>query len=1208
MILFIELCCSSNAEFFPGKQVLGVIKNIETKEATSIIKVSCKKSIIDKPLINVKSIDTLMPGSKITLTVKSVLFNGLQVSFSNNNLGYINQIYLKKPLSYYSTDMEVIGILLYTMPTVKFAYFSLLHDHEEKSKLNIGDIISKAIVLYRESYGIVLKLSKNARGLVSSKHTGVEFSKIPSKFMSGSTHKCRILSYNPMDNIYICTMDRKLLEEKYFSCYDLNPGSLVDGIIKGVNTKSGFVTITVGRIVGVVTPWHVSDSGSNNSHKLKAGEKVKARVLSIDVNRRKVDFTLKPSLVKSDLAVLSKLDDAKIGSTYHCFISKVMTQGLAVKFFGNVRGFVPKINLGEKKFNAKLNYVVGQVIAVKVVEIDKDKEKLTLSITGINEDKLEAFSVGEEVEGRVMEASLNGVYIQITKGDDKVAVGFLPAGHIAPCMEVANLLASKYIPGKTISTIIFATTPDLLLTKTFCPQEECTNFYRLKAGDCILCSIKEITNNGVRVVLPINNYSTSAFIPYCRISNFEQLQVHQILFVKIKSISKKHHELELTMRLEELWIDEDIETNKLTTAIDVTCLHFNKLTELASQAFLKSKPLLKVTLGQRVSGKIINITEHGLVLEINHGIKATVQKEHYLGDPRMGDKVSGTVLWINYVNELVDVTLLSKLINDIDPNQKNLAELPLKTQLRGEIVLITSWFVLVVLKGRGKGCLVALPARRHVNDISPDLTPYAYKSQIRCYVVLNKSESDIVPVCMLKSAFEIKKITPLLQSDQSKVQEQKRLKRKKTKAENAEETPSPKRIKKQMLSTLEEKNTGHKLNGKMKKKSKKDNDLVAEEEIKDQNDDNDNDSGEQSENENENEIRDVVGVNKNAGLSNISSCGFYWDAKPESSYTIDNSECSSDESEEDEKLSKGEKVIKKKLNAIERREEERQKEREIRQREEALASSQIPSSVDDFDRLVLSSPDNSLIWLQYMAYHLQATEIEKARAVARKAIRTISFRDENERLNVWNAWLNLESKFGSTESLNNVLQEALKANDPFKIYLHMLTMHVEACRHDELDKLIRIIIAKFKQLPETWTECGKAYLEAGLTNKSRNLMQRALQSLAPTHHINVIVRYALMENKFGNKERSQTLFEQVLNSYAKRVDVWSCYIDCLIKSKDFELARKVLERACAQSLPPRKMKTLLKKFVAFEEKYGSPENVTRVQKIASEYIENQCKK
>lgn len=51
-----------------------------------------------------------------------------------------------------------------------------------------------------------------------------------------------------------------------------------------------------------------------------------------------------------------------------------------------------------------------------------------------------------------------------------------------------------------------------------------------------------------------------------------------------------------------------------------------------------------------------------------------------------------------------------------------------------------------------------------------------------------------------------------------------------------------------------------------------------------------------------------------------------------------------------------------------------------------------PEKVEDFDRLVLQSPDSSLVWIRYMAHHLEGSEIEKAQAVAERALKTISFR------------------------------------------------------------------------------------------------------------------------------------------------------------------------------------------------------------------------
>ncbi|XP_003402033.2 protein RRP5 homolog [Bombus terrestris] len=335
----------------------------------------------------------------------------------------------------------------------------------------------------------------------------------------------------------------------------------------------------------------------------------------------------------------------------------------------------------------------------------------------------------------------------------------------------------------------------------------------------------------------------------------------------------------------------------------------------------------------------------------------------------------------------------------------------------------------------------------------------------------------------------------------------------------------------------------------------------------------------------------------------ISACGFFWDSNP--NVTLLQEESSSDSEDEVEEKPK---LKNKKLSAVERREQERQKEREIRQREEALAKNELPNSVDQFDRLVLSSPDSSIVWLQYMAYHLQATEIEKARAVARRAVKTINFREEKERLNVWKAWLNLESKFGIPESLNDIFQEAVRSNDSLKIYSHMLTVHVDAGRQMELQKTIDTMIGKFKHIPEIWFNCGECLLRMGLKDKSRHVMQRALQSLPASEHVNLMARFAIMENKFGDKERAQTLFEQILSSYPKRVDIWSCYIDSLVKSNDIDIARKVLERAVVQTLPPRKMKILFKKFINFEEQHGTQEDVTRVQQLAVEYVEKQCTK
>ena len=51
-----------------------------------------------------------------------------------------------------------------------------------------------------------------------------------------------------------------------------------------------------------------------------------------------------------------------------------------------------------------------------------------------------------------------------------------------------------------------------------------------------------------------------------------------------------------------------------------------------------------------------------------------------------------------------------------------------------------------------------------------------------------------------------------------------------------------------------------------------------------------------------------------------------------------------------------------------------------------------PESAEDFDRLLLAHPNNSALWVQYMAFYLHTAEADRARGVAERALKTISFR------------------------------------------------------------------------------------------------------------------------------------------------------------------------------------------------------------------------
>jgi rRNA biogenesis protein RRP5 len=54
----------------------------------------------------------------------------------------------------------------------------------------------------------------------------------------------------------------------------------------------------------------------------------------------------------------------------------------------------------------------------------------------------------------------------------------------------------------------------------------------------------------------------------------------------------------------------------------------------------------------------------------------------------------------------------------------------------------------------------------------------------------------------------------------------------------------------------------------------------------------------------------------------------------------------------------------------------------------------VPQSADDFERLIVANPNASFLWIQYMAFYVGSTDIDSARMIANRALRTINFREE----------------------------------------------------------------------------------------------------------------------------------------------------------------------------------------------------------------------
>lgn len=117
----------------------------------------------------------------------------------------------------------------------------------------------------------------------------------------------------------------------------------------------------------------------------------------------------------------------------------------------------------------------------------------------------------------------------------------------------------------------------------------------------------------------------------------------------------------------------------------------------------------------------------------------------------------------------------------------------------------------------------------------------------------------------------------------------------------------------------------------------------------------------------------------------------------------------------------------------------------------AYMHTKTPESVADYERHLLGTPNSSFLWIQYMAFQLQLAEIDKAREIGKRALKMINIREEQEKLNVWIALMNLESTYGSDESLEALFKDASRHNDSKTVHLKLAAIFDQAEKFEVRD-------------------------------------------------------------------------------------------------------------------------------------------------------------
>lgn len=223
----------------------------------------------------------------------------------------------------------------------------------------------------------------------------------------------------------------KLLQDKYLQMKELHPGDLVEGVV--VSVSHGELLLDVGaKSEGIVTGSDLSDA--DNTHKnLKPGDKVVAKVVQSENVQGYIVLSLKKA--EKERKWKDAEDALEDGSTIEAEIIEYNKGGLLCDCLG-LRGFIPLSHLdrshlandvakfaagSESELKESLKVLSGKILKVKVIELDKNKNRFVLSekdalssySDAAKEKRLEEIQTGTVLDGVVTGIMPFGVFVDL---------------------------------------------------------------------------------------------------------------------------------------------------------------------------------------------------------------------------------------------------------------------------------------------------------------------------------------------------------------------------------------------------------------------------------------------------------------------------------------------------------------------------------------------------------------------------------------------------------------------------------------------------------------------------------------------------------------------------------------------------------------------------------------------------------------------------
>ncbi len=244
-----------------------------------------------------------------------------------------------------------------------------------------------------------------------------------------------------------------LLEAEGFSLEFPKTGEIRTGVITSITDNEVLVGIGA-KSEGVIPKRDLERLSEEESAAIQIGNEISVYVVSVDSDgTAKLSYTR--ALEAKDWDEAERMRDNK--ETFHGTIAGVNKGGLVVRF-GRLRGFIPasqvsrerRLSVGGGRPDKDLEAwkaLIGQPIAVRVIEVDRERRRLILSERAaaresremLKEQLLESLQVGDIRTGRVTSLTNFGAFVNIDGADGLVHLSEISWERVGKASDVLKV-------------------------------------------------------------------------------------------------------------------------------------------------------------------------------------------------------------------------------------------------------------------------------------------------------------------------------------------------------------------------------------------------------------------------------------------------------------------------------------------------------------------------------------------------------------------------------------------------------------------------------------------------------------------------------------------------------------------------------------------------------------------------------------------------